>query len=83
VGETILCTSHGVTAVPVDASGQPTAPPHICPDCLSFFAALDATPPAFGPWSDLVPLAHPALARWEAVLRVRPVPTARGPPAKL
>jgi hypothetical protein len=41
----VLCTGQGPVMVYVDASGQPTAPPELCPDgILALFAAVPAVP---------------------------------------
>ena len=32
VAETVICVAGGLAAVPVDAQGRPTGPPHVCPD---------------------------------------------------
>jgi len=45
VSETILCTSHGIERIHLDAEGAPTSAPHICPECLLFFGALAETAP--------------------------------------
>ncbi|GAW36594.1 hypothetical protein RA2_03667 [Roseovarius sp. A-2] len=39
VGQMVLCTGEGTRTVLVDANGQPTTPPHICPECLLAFYA--------------------------------------------
>lgn len=42
-GEIVICTGTGPLVVAVDASGAPTGPAHICPDCaLALFADLCA-----------------------------------------
>jgi hypothetical protein len=33
----VLCTSDGVIAVYLDADGNPTAAPHVCPECTQTF----------------------------------------------
>lgn len=39
-----LCSQGQAVTVMLDANGTPvTAPPHLCPDCLSAVAALDLT----------------------------------------
>ena len=47
-GQIVLCTGTGPVAVYVDDDGQPTGPPHLCPDCalhlLDAFAAPDIAP---------------------------------------
>lgn len=41
-GYMVLCTGHGTTILFTDENGDPTAVPHLCPDCT--IAALTATP---------------------------------------
>lgn len=42
VGQMELCVGQGVVQVPIDADGNPTTAPHVCPDCA--FAGLQAIP---------------------------------------
>lgn len=42
-GQMVICTGEGTTTVYVDADGQPTKPPHDCPDCVML--VLDAGAP--------------------------------------
>ncbi|MDP5220272.1 hypothetical protein Q5Y75_24070 [Ruegeria sp. 2205SS24-7] len=42
VGQMVICTGTGPVMVHVDEDGQPTRPPHYCPDyVLSLLGALD------------------------------------------
>lgn len=42
-GQMILCTGTGPVQVFVDEDGQPTGPPHYCPECaLAFADCVDA-----------------------------------------
>ena len=41
-GQMVICTSNGLSTVYVDAQGEPTSAPHICPDCMLAFS--DAPP---------------------------------------
>lgn len=79
-GQMVICTGTGPVMVYFDESGEPIAPPHICPDyALSLIIALDV--------SDLVPAASGA---WQSqkhgfALHTGPIlrlgtPRARGPP---
>lgn len=43
-GQMVLCTGTGPVAVYVDEDGQPTDPPHICPDCALHLLAAVAAP---------------------------------------
>lgn len=82
VGEMVLCTGDDIRTVPVDAQGQPTGWPHVCPDCLLAVYAeaphdpLPAARPACAtarhPFADAqhpIPLAQPAM-----VARAPPLP---------
>ena len=54
-GQMVICTGTGPVVVYIDDEGQPTAAPHICPDCVLAFH----TPP------DRMAVAHPAAFRLE------------------
>jgi hypothetical protein len=44
-GEIVLCAGGAAVTVPVDADGNPTGPPHWCPDCvLSLLAGVAGCP---------------------------------------
>ncbi|WP_133361326.1 DUF2946 family protein [Antarcticimicrobium luteum] len=80
-GQIVLCTGTGPVAVYVDEDGQPTGPPHICPDCALHLLAAVAAP-------DIAPAPLEISARRQvfaaAALRVSSracVRSARGPPA--
>jgi len=83
VGIMVICTDAGVQQVPVDADGQPAAPPHVCPDCLLGFSAtaprdhLTAPGPALS--TALIPFAHAT----HAAVAPRPGARARAPPASV
>ncbi|WP_050603241.1 hypothetical protein [Ruegeria sp. 6PALISEP08] len=47
VGQMVLCTGTGPVVVYMDESGQPTAPPHYCPEyALSLLGAIAVADPA-------------------------------------
>jgi hypothetical protein len=53
-GQMVICVGGGTVTIATDASGAPTAAPHICPDCVLVMACAPATPQAgaahgFGP----------------------------------
>ncbi|MEN8893921.1 hypothetical protein [Planktotalea arctica] len=49
-GQIVLCTGNGPLMVYVDEEGQPTEPPHLCPDyALSLIVALDVVISDFAP----------------------------------
>ncbi|WP_297772364.1 hypothetical protein [uncultured Roseovarius sp.] len=81
VGQIVLCTGTGPTAVPVDRHGQPLAMPHVCPECLPGFAVLFTEPDLPLIWqrqarrADAVPTAphRAALMRPASVARAPPV----------
>lgn len=79
-----LCDAHGGTAtVTVDASGNPIADPHHCPDCLSATAApgdAPATAPARPVTRGERQVCALALPVEDAT---PPEPAARGPPPLL
>ncbi|UWQ92788.1 hypothetical protein QEZ52_08660 [Aliisedimentitalea scapharcae] len=82
-GQMVICTGTGPEIVYVDAEGQPTSPPHICPECVQNLM-VSAEPPvpfdlpqsvagqAFGP--DVV---LPSLTAFHLEA------TARAPPARV
>lgn len=80
-GQMVLCSGTGPVVVYVDENGQPTGPPHICPDFALHLLAAVASP-------DLAPLALDGARRIEPP-RAASVnadsltfrATARGPPA--
>jgi len=80
-GQIVLCTGTGPVSVYVDEDGQPTRPPHICPDCaLHLLAAVAA--PDIAP----VPLAVAMRKQGFAAETTHPenracAPSARDPPA--
>lgn len=36
----VICSSHGIVTIYVDANGEPVPAPHICPDCVLLVAAM-------------------------------------------
>jgi hypothetical protein len=42
-GQMVICTGTGPVTIYVDSEGQPTRPPHYCPDCIMHL--LDAAAP--------------------------------------
>ncbi|TNJ48549.1 hypothetical protein [Phaeobacter sp. B1627] len=39
-GQVVLCTGSGPVSVRVDEDGNPTGPPHFCPDCITHLLDL-------------------------------------------
>ncbi|MCG7518801.1 hypothetical protein [Ruegeria sp. Ofav3-42] len=81
VGQMVLCTGSGPVVVYMDAEGQPTQPPHFCPDyALTLLGAVTVADPALpiAPESD-----RPVPCREADNLIALPVPSkpARAPPA--
>jgi len=79
-GQMVLCTGNGPVAVYMDAQGQPTSAPHICPDASllvpvdTFVVALDA------PTSVLLLLALPIAMDGQPHVSPRTKPHSRAPP---
>ncbi|WP_414898195.1 hypothetical protein [Rhodovulum sp. YEN HP10] len=83
VDRILLCAGFGLQTIEIDATGQPTGPPHICPDGLAALAALAPAPPAL-PLRLLRarPLRRPA--RRPAPCGCRPArPRSRAPPGRI
>ena len=75
-----LCTGSGPVMVHLDANGQPTAPPHYCPDgalALLQLLALERPAPVFR--AQVARMAQP-LPDWRAPSRPQGPARARGPP---
>ncbi|EBA15489.1 hypothetical protein RSK20926_14766 [Roseobacter sp. SK209-2-6] len=83
VGQMVLCTGSGPVVVYTDSDGQPTPPPHHCPDCVLSVLEVTrsgdvATVPFYG--------GEERQSRTEAVLSVSTVlvyAVARSPPLTL
>ncbi|MES0826051.1 hypothetical protein [Ruegeria sp. SCP11] len=83
VRQMVLCTGTGPVVVYMDAEGQPTQPPHFCPEyALTLLGAITLAAPA-------VPVAptsvQPAPLRKTNSLIAAPVPNrpARAPPVSI
>ena len=81
VGQMTLCVGGGMVMVAVDADGNPTAPPHVCPDGVAALVQVDMAAPAMplrrmadGERLSLPPAMQLAAAQ-------APVARARAPPA--
>ena len=80
-GQIVLCTGTGPVAVYVDEDGQPTGPPHICPDfALHFLEAVAAPDIAPVPMATTVERAVFAPGAIRAETRTI-IASARAPPA--
>lgn len=80
VGQMVLCTGTGPVIVYMDAEGQPTKPPHYCPDyALSLLGALLADQPALPPAPGHASVA-PERARGNLIAAPLPLNPARAPP---
>lgn len=79
-GQMVICTGTGPVMMYFDAEGEPTAPPHICPDyALSIVVALDASELVFaakGAWHS----EQREFARVAGRVLHLGTPRARGPP---
>lgn len=82
-GEMILCTGTGPVAIQFDADGNPTGPPHICPDCAMSF--LSGTLPECV--AQIVRLYQTTAPMRPDAVAVPPshnrIPMARGPPVSI
>lgn len=80
-GEIVICAGQGPVTIQLDADGNPTGPPHWCPDCvLSLFAAAAAETPLAEvavTCTDCDASEHVA----HVVAAPTPPPLARGPPS--
>lgn len=80
IGQMVLCTGSGPVVVYMDAEGQPTQPPHFCPDyALTLLGAVAVAEPVLpiAPEND-----RPVPRREADNLIALPVPSkpARAPP---
>ncbi|MGH1415467.1 MAG: hypothetical protein ACRBB0_18410 [Pelagimonas sp.] len=82
MGEMEICQGLGVVSVPVDAEGNPTGAPMICPDFAGVLA-LDALPAPVGPSLNAWIKAGYALETFGTYGRAAPAASARGPPEYL
>ncbi|MEP3948094.1 hypothetical protein [Ascidiaceihabitans sp.] len=80
-GKMVLCTGSGEKLVYMDAQGNPTSAPHLCPDCLA--ASLDNLQPQYDLPAAVVlhPIAYIVSASMAHVGTVPFVYMSRGPPA--
>ncbi|WP_254437997.1 hypothetical protein [Ruegeria arenilitoris] len=80
VGQMVLCTGSGPAVVYMDAEGQPTHPPHFCPDyALTLLGAIAVASPGL---PEAPETGRPAPLRKVENLIALPVPNrpARAPP---
>lgn len=80
-GQMVICTGAGIVVVHVDEDGNPTGPPHICPDCaltaMTGLAMPDTLPlPATGMWAQMQAAGH----HLSVPATETQTPQARGPP---
>ncbi|MQY43347.1 hypothetical protein GG681_11900 [Epibacterium sp. SM1969] len=82
-GRMVICTGDGVISIYVDADGQPTAPDHVCPDCVVMSASL--LMPALLEWRAPQSTARnaPILVRSFCTTWLAPSSSARAPPVSL
>ena len=79
-GQMVLCTGNGPVVVHVDANGQPTAPPHYCPDyALTLLGAVADAQPA-QPEAPVLRLPTPIRETGNLVAAPVPDTPARAPP---
>ena len=80
VGEIVICGAEGPRSVPVDAHGTPTAPPHVCPDCLLALFAVEPHDPLPGRRAAGTTARHPFADATHPIPLARPAMLARAPP---
>lgn len=79
-GQITLCTGSGPVMVFVDDKGQPTAPPHYCPDGALALFNMVATVPALPPRAPRLLQVSFDIAATPGQGRPRPGVSARAPP---
>lgn len=79
-GQVILCTGSGPVTIYVDATGTPTGPPHLCPDCIPRLLALAPVVPVLVAPDARVRRAIPPAPRAQWDLAVLRRARARAPP---
>jgi len=80
-GQIVLCTGSGPMAVFVDAEGQPTGAPHICPDATLHVLVEGALPDFSAPDRILRFLGGQQFAATPVTLFAQVAPPTRGPPS--
>lgn len=80
VGQMVLCTGKGPVIVYMDENGQPTKPPHFCPEfALTLLGAIAVAQPGLPEAPDRV-LPSPAHRVESLIAAPRPSHPARAPP---
>ncbi len=80
VGQMVLCTGTGPVVVYMDQDGQPTQPPHYCPDyALSLLGAVQQAEPSLPAPPDRA-LPGPATVAHNLISLPQPQTPARAPP---
>ncbi len=79
-GQIVLCAGTGPVIVYLDEDGQPTRPPHFCPDFALHVIADAVLPPEMAVPAKLRPAPAPPRQAQITVPRLALSPNARGPP---
>lgn len=79
-GQMVLCTGGGVVTVFVDADGEPTGPPHYCPDCALSLLMAVASPDVMPHHAESESRLQPVRAGLQSCELMLPACVARGPP---
>ena len=83
VDHVVICGGAGISVLYLDAEGQPTHPPHLCPDCVLHLVAPVPGGLALAPLR-VVPVATVPDLQTSQDVRPQPLPiTSRGPPTGL
>ena len=79
-GKVVLCSGGGFVAVYLDAEGEPTSAPHICPDAALNFTADHSATGAQAPWHLVTGSAPAAMQATQPPLAPRRAAHPRAPP---
>ncbi len=83
VGQMVICSGHGPVMVHIDANGDPTGPPVLCPDgVLALLSAVAIAMPGAHPTQTVAHLT-PTAPRALVAHRARTERRARSPPARV
>jgi hypothetical protein len=83
VGQMVLCTGSGPVVVYMDANGQPSAPPHYCPDYALALLGAVLAPPVILPEIPRQTLPWPQRQTGNLIALPKPRQPARAPPVSV
>lgn len=79
-GQVVICNGSGTMVLYLDAEGQPTAAPHICPDCALSDGAGVTPAAALAPWAVLYHGQALLVKPYTVIAPVTQIPQCRAPP---